>query len=112
MEKVVDRFILGEQQQLNRDLLGAAGHSLIMVLHTQGALCCKIPHRVHCAVGFHTGCTTVLQDDRTEFCGKAAQILVAQCGKDSSGTDPVQWSSGKDSSSTAVQIQVEQIQVH
>ena len=51
VEKVVDRFILGEQQ-LNRDLLGAAGHSLVMVLHTQGALCCRIPHRVHyCAAG-------------------------------------------------------------
>ena len=35
VEKVVDRFILGEQQ-LNRDLLGTAGHS-------QGALlCCRM----------------------------------------------------------------------
>ena len=55
VEKVVDRFILGETEHLNRDLLGAAGHSLVMVFHTQGALCCRIPHRVHyCAARFHT----------------------------------------------------------
>ena len=77
MEKVVDRFILGEQK-LNRDLLGTAGHS-------QGALlCCRMTELSFVAKQLRSWWHSVvkIQVEQWHSCtdpgGTAAKIQVAQ----------------------------------